>query len=169
MKVYATESAWNKRINIRTTNKYKNNWTFTPLRLILELKVRIYIRGGLIMKSTEEKALSQEIDKQIEKAAAELSAVYPGQDVKMMIMERLLKERGTEIRRSEIDRFKEQAISTLGTDHEIAFNDAERGFLQAALSDGRMGFKEFMESIPVETPLREDGTKMANAGAQKKT
>ena len=120
------------------------------------------------MKNTEEKALNQEIDKQIEKAAAELSTKYPGQDVKLMIIERLLKERGTEIQRSEIDRFKEQAISSLGTDHEIAFNDAERGFLQAALSDGRMGFKEFMESIPVETPLCEDGTKMANAGAQKK-
>jgi|GEM_PF-3663650 len=121
------------------------------------------------MKNTEEKSLNQEIDKQIEKAAVELATKYPGQDVKMMIMGRLLKERGAEIRRSEIDRFKEQAISSLGTVHEIAFNDAERGFLQAALTDGRTGFKEFIESIPVETPLCEDGTKMENAGTQKKT
>jgi len=120
------------------------------------------------MRNTEEKALNQEIDKQIEKAALELSTIYPGQDVKLMIMERLLKERGAEIRRSEVERFKEQAISSLGTDHEIAFNDAERGFLQAALSDGRTGFKEFIESIPVETPICEDGTKMTNAGMQKK-
>ena len=121
------------------------------------------------MRNAEEKALNQEIDKQIEKAALELSTIYPGQDVKLMIMERLLKERGAEIRRSEVDRFKEQAISSLGTDHEIAFNDAERGFLQAALSDGRTGFKEFIESITVDTPLCDDGTKMENAGMQKKT
>jgi hypothetical protein len=120
------------------------------------------------MKDTEKKALNQEIDKQIEKATSALSTAYPRQDVELMMIERLLKKRGTEIRRSEVDSFKKHAISTLGTDHEIEFNDAERGFLQAALTDGRTGFKEFIESIPVDTPVCEDGTKMANSGIQKK-
>ena len=121
------------------------------------------------MKNTEEKSLYEEIDEQIEKAASVLSTTYPGQDVELMIIERLMKKRGTEIRRSEVDYFKKQAITTLGTDHEIGFNDAERGFLQAALADGRTGFKEFIESIPVVTPVCEDGTKMTNSGVQKKT
>ena len=117
------------------------------------------------MKNAGKKALNQEIDKQIEI----LSSTYPGQDVELMIISRLLKKRGTEIRHSEIDNFKQHAISTLGTDHEIAFNDAERGFLNAALADGRTGFKEFIESMPVEAPVCEDGTKMSNNGTQKKT
>ena len=121
------------------------------------------------MNSAEEKALSQEIDKQIEQTKAKLLTTYPGQDVELMIIARLLKKRGEEIRRSEVDSFKKHAISTLGTDHEIAFNDAERGFLQAALSDGRAGFKEFIENIPVDTPLCGDGTKMSDGGFQKKT
>ena len=123
---------------------------------------------GFNMKNTEEKSLNEEIDEQVEKAAV-LSRTYPGQDVELMIIERLLKKRGTEIRHSEVDNFKKHAISTLGTDHEIGFNDAEKGFLQAALADGRTGFKEFIESIPVDTPVCEDGTKMANSGTQKKT
>lgn len=121
------------------------------------------------MKNTEKKVLNEEIEKQIEKAKSELSAAYPDQDIELMIFESMLKKRGAEIRRSEIDKFKEQAISTLGTEHEIAFNDAEKGFLQAALTDGRAGFKEFIESIPVDAPLCEDGTKMVNKGNQKKT
>jgi hypothetical protein len=120
------------------------------------------------MKNTDIKALNQEIDKQID-AASVLSTTYPEQDVELMIIERLLKKRGAEIRKSEVDNFKQHAISTLGTDHEIAFNDAERGFLQAALADGRTGFKEFIESIPVDRPICEDGTKMSNNGIQKKT
>jgi hypothetical protein len=119
------------------------------------------------MKNTE-KTLNQEIDK-IEKASSELSTIYQGQDVELMIIERLLKKRGAEIRHSEVDSFKQHAISTLGTDHEIKFNDAEMGFLQAALTDGRTGLKEFIESIPVNTPVCEDGTKMENSGIQKKT
>ena len=121
------------------------------------------------MKSAEEKALCQEIDNQIEQTKAKLSTAYPGQDIELMIFERLLKKRGEEIRHSEVDSFKKHAISTLGTEHEIAFNDAERGFLQAALTDGRAGFKEFIESIPVDTPLCGDGVKMSNDGIQKKT
>ena len=121
------------------------------------------------MKNTDIMALSQEIDKQIETAAAALSTAYPGQDVELMIIQRLLKKRGAEIRKSEVDSFKQKAISSLGTDQEIGFNDAERGFLQAALADGRTGFKEFIESIPVETPICDDGTKMVNNGIQKKT
>ena len=120
------------------------------------------------MKDTVEKALSQEIDK-IEKATSELSTTYPGKDVELMLIERLLKKRGEEIRHSEVDSFKKYAIGSLGTDHEIEFNDAERGFLQAALSDGRSGFKEFIENISVDTPVCEDGTKMVNSGIQKKT
>ena len=121
--------------------------------------------GSVVMKNTEKKTLNQEIDKQIEL----LSATHPGQDVELIIISRLLKKRGEEIRHSEIDNFKRHAISTLGTDHEIAFNDAERGFLQASLADGRAGFKEFIESIHVEAPECEDGTKMTNCGIQKKT
>jgi len=121
------------------------------------------------MKNIEKKALNQEIDTQIEKATTILLTSYPGQDVELMIIERLLKKRGADIRHSEIDSFKQQAISTLGTDHEIGFNDAEMGFLKAALADGRTGFKEFIESIPVDTPACEDGTKMTNGGIQKKT
>ena len=120
------------------------------------------------MKNREKKALNQEIDEQIEKAISILSATYPGQDAELLIIQRLLKKRGGDIQRSEIDNFKQHAISTLGTDHEIAFNDAERGFLQAALTDGRSGFKEFIESIPVDTPINEDGTKMTDNGIQKK-
>ena len=120
------------------------------------------------MKNTEKKALNQEIDQQIEKATSVLSATFPGQDVELMLIERLLRKRGTQIRNSEVDNFKKYAISTLGTDHEIEFNDAERGFLQAAMADGRTGFKEFIESISVDTPLCDDGTKMANSGIQKK-
>jgi len=120
------------------------------------------------MKNTDIKDLNQEIDKQIESTTI-LSTAYPGQDVELMIIERLLKKRGAEIRKSEVDSFKMHAISTLGTDHEMGFNDAERGFLQAALADGRNGFKDFIESIPVDTPICEDETKMANNGIQKKT
>jgi len=120
------------------------------------------------MVNTDIKALNQEIDKQIETAEA-LVAAYPGQDVELMIVQRLLKKRGAEIRKSEVDNFKQKAISSLGTDHEIGFNDAERGFLQAALADGRSGFKEFIESIPVDAPICEDGTKMVNKDNQKKT
>ena len=121
------------------------------------------------MKNTDKKTLNQEIDKQIEKATAELTTKYPGQDVELMIMQRLMKKRGSQIRHSEIDDFKQRAISSLGTNHEIEFNDAEKGFLQAALTDGRTGFKEFIESIPVDTPVCKDGTKMTNSGIQKKT
>ena len=121
------------------------------------------------MNNTDKKALGQEIDKQIEAATAALSTAYPEQDVELMIIQRLLKKRGADIQKSEVDSFKQKAISSLGTDHEIRFNDAERGFLQAALADGRSGFKEFIESIPVDTPMCEDGTKMADNGIQKKT
>ena len=86
-----------------------------------------------------------------------------------MIINQSLKKRESEIRHSEIDNFKHHAISTLGTDQEIAFNDAEMGFLQASLADGRAGFKEFIESIPVEAPKCGDGTNMSNNGIQKKT
>ena len=117
------------------------------------------------MKNTEKKSLNQEIDKQVEA----LAASYPGEDVELKIIARLTKKRREEIRRSEVESFKQYAISTLGTEHEIAFNDAERGFLQASLADGRSGFKEFIESIPVDAPTCEDGTKMTNEGIKKKT
>jgi len=121
------------------------------------------------MTNKDTKALNQEIDKQVEAAAKILSTTYPEQDVELMIIERLLKKRGAEIRKSEVESFKQHAISTLGTDHEIGFNDAERGFLQAALADGRTGFKEFIESIPVDKPKCKDGTMMVNKGIEKKT
>ena len=67
-----------------------------------------------------------------------------------------------------MDHFKKLAISSLGTDNEIKFDDAERGFLKAALADGKAGFKEFIESIPVEAPICDDGTKMRDCGIEKK-
>jgi len=73
------------------------------------------------------------------------------------------------IRKSEVDYFKNLAISSLGTDGEIKFDDAETGFLKAALADGRAGFKEFIESIHADAPTRDDGLKMANRGYEKKT
>ena len=120
------------------------------------------------MKYVDKKTLNQEIE-QLEQAMSVLSTTYADQDVELMILNRLLKKRGAEIRQSEIDIFKQHAISSLGTKHEIAFNDAERGFLDAALADGRTGFKEYIESIPVDTPTCEDGSKMTNHGIQKKT
>jgi len=120
------------------------------------------------MKNPTQKIQNQKINEQIEKAKTALTTMYPGQDVEMLIMEHLIKKRGSEIRNTEVENFKKHAISTLGSDHEINFNDAEKGFLQAALADGRTGFKEFIESIPVETPVSEDGTKMTNKGVQKR-
>lgn len=121
------------------------------------------------MKNKQRIILDQEIDKQIETAKTILSATNPGQDIELMIMNRLLKKRGAEIRNTEVDSFKKHAISTLGTENEINFNDAEIGFLKASLADGRAGFKEFIETIPVKTPECDDGTQMENKGNEKKT
>jgi hypothetical protein len=40
--------------------------------------------------------------------------------------------------------------------------------LEASLSDGRQALKEIMKRMPIEAPLRSDGTKMKNQGRKKK-
>jgi hypothetical protein len=113
--------------------------------------------------------MNTEINEALQTTIKSLSEKYPGQDIGLIIARNLTQERGVRIRQSEVDHFKKLAISSLGTDNEIKFDDAERGFLAAALADGNAGFKEFIESIPVEAPLCDDGTKMLNRGYEKKT
>jgi hypothetical protein len=59
-------------------------------------------------------------------------------------------------------------MSSLGTPEEMSFDDVERGFLRAALSDGMSGLKEYIENIPVETPVNSEGEKYRNNGKEKK-
>ena len=120
------------------------------------------------MKNSKKEAVDVEINEVLEKIIASLSEKYPEADIELLVNQSLMKKRGASVRQSEVDYFKEFAISSLGTDSEIKFDDAERGFLQAALADGKAGFKEFIESIPVESPMCDDGTKMINRGFEKK-
>jgi len=121
------------------------------------------------MKNSKNETMNAEIDETLSQTIASLSEKYPGYDIELLVTRNLLEKQGASIRQSEVDHFKKLAISSLGTDNEIKFDDAERGFLQAALADGRTGFKEFIESIPVEAPICDDGTKMDNRGIEKKT
>jgi hypothetical protein len=106
-----------------------------------------------IMKNSKKEVMNAEIDKGLEEYIESMSEKYPGQDIELIVTQNLLKKQGANIRQSEVDHFKKLAISSLGTDNEIKFDDAERGFLKAALADGKAGFKEFIESIPVEAPI----------------
>jgi len=119
------------------------------------------------MKKNE--AISAEIEKSLRECIDSLSKIHPGCDIELLIMNNLMKKHAESIRQSEVDYFKKRAISSLGTDHEIPFDDAERGFLRAALIDGKQGFKEFIESITVEAPICDDGSKMSNRGSEKKS
>ena len=114
-------------------------------------------------------AISAEIKASLREYIESASEKYPGCDIELIITNELMKKHAASIRQSEVDYFKNLAISSLGTDHEISFDDAERGFLKASLIDGKQGFKEFIENIPVETPICDDGSKMNNRGSEKKT
>ena len=70
---------------------------------------------------------------------------------------------------SRITAFKEQVIASFGTDHEMAFNDIEEGFVQATRMDGQSAIKEVLEQMPVDTPVCTDGVGMQNKGRVKKT
>jgi len=119
------------------------------------------------MKKNE--AINTEIEKSLGEYIDSMSKIYPGCDIELLIINKLMKKHAASIRQSEVDYFKKIAISSLGTNHEISFDDAERGFLRASLIDGKQGFKEFIESIPVEAPICDDGSKMNNRGSEKKT
>ena len=121
------------------------------------------------MKNLRNEAVNAEIEEALATIASSLSEKYPEYNIEMLVAQKLMDKLGAGIRQSEVDYFKELAISSLGTDNEIKFDDAERGFLKAALADGRTGFKAFIESIPVEAPVCDDGTKMVNRGIEKKT
>lgn len=124
------------------------------------------------MKNSKDAAMNADIENGFEEYIASMSKKYPGHDVELIVAQNyqnFMKKRGESIRQSEIDHFKKLAISSLGTDNEIKFDDAELGFLKAALADGRAGLKEFIESIPVDNPICDDGTKMENRGIEKKT
>ena len=121
------------------------------------------------MNKTKKEAVDAEINEALAETIKSLSEKFPDDDIELLVTQNLMKKRGASIRQSEVDYFKEFAISSLGTENEIKFDDAERGFLKAALADGKTGFKEFMESIPVEAPMCDDGTKMVNRGIEKKT
>ena len=120
------------------------------------------------MKNSKNEVVDDKIDEALSQTIASLSEKYPGYNIELLVTQSLLKKQGASIRQSEVDHFKKLAITSLGADDEIKFDDAERGFLQAALADGRAGFKEFIESIPVEAPICDDGTKMDNRGIKKK-
>jgi len=121
------------------------------------------------MKKSKKEAMSTEIETSLRECIDSMSKKYPGHDIELLITNSLMKKHAASIRRSEIDHFKNIAITSLGTDHEIPFDDAEMGFLRAALADGKQGFKEFIESIHVEPPICDDGIKMTNRGIEKKT
>ena len=99
----------------------------------------------------------------------ELKEKYPEEDV----VEKINKEFGyltiSAMGSSKITAFKEQVIASFGTNHEMAFNDIEEGFVQATRMDGQSAIKEVLEQMPVDTPACADGAKMRNKGRVKKT
>lgn len=121
------------------------------------------------MKSAEKENMNAEIEKVLTDCIETVSKKYPGYDVELYMTKKLMEKRGKNIRQSEIEHFKKLAIGSLGKENEISFNDAEMGFLNAALAEGKKGFKEYIESIPVEVPLGGNGKKMSNRGNEKKT
>ena len=96
------------------------------------------------MKNSKAEGMNKEINEALSKTIALLSEKYPGHNIELLVAQNLMNKRGASIRQSEVDHFKRIAMSSLGTDNEIKFDDAERGFLKAALADGKTGLKEFM-------------------------
>ena len=109
------------------------------------------------MKKSEKEIIKNELNEALKEWITSMSEKYPGYDIEQCITKNLIEKRGSSIRQSEVDYFKGIAISSLGKENSISFDDAERGFLKAALADGKNGFKEFIESIPIESPTNKDG------------
>jgi len=89
-------------------------------------------------------------------------------DIEEFFAQKMLVDTALRAQGTEIEFLKETALGAMGTDREIKFSDIESGMLRASLSDGRQALKEIMESIPVETPSCNDGTKMKDQGRKKK-
>jgi hypothetical protein len=102
---------------------------------------------------------------------ASFAEKYPNvkrSDVEDLFAHELFKTMANRLQCSEIESLKSKALGMMGTDQEMSFSDIERRMLQASLSDGRQALEEIIEKIPVEAPLRSDGTKMKNQGRKKK-
>lgn len=99
----------------------------------------------------------------------ELKEKYPEEDVIGKIYKEFGSQAISTIGPSRIAAFKEQAIASFGTDHEMAFNDIEDGFVRAMRMDGQSAIKEVLEQMPVDTPACADGAMMQNKGRVKKT
>ena len=112
-------------------------------------------------RKSEMKGLLEDVRKLKEK--------YPEEDVIGKINKEFGGQAIVEIESSRISAFKEQAIASFGTDHEMAFNDIEEGFVQATRMDGQSAIKEVLEKMPVDTPTCADGVGMQNKGRVKKT
>lgn len=121
------------------------------------------------MNNTTRPAVSVEMKNEFNEYINTMKKKYPGADIELQLLQTIQNNQGDSIRKSEIDHFKQLAISSIGTDKEMVFDDVETGFFQAALMEGRNGFKEYLESIPVETPVDESGKKLNNRGKEKKT
>jgi len=102
---------------------------------------------------------------------ASFAEKYPNvkrSDVEDLFAQELFKVMANRFQCSEIDSLKNKALGGMGTDQEMSFSEIERRMLQASLSDGRQALEEIIEKIPVEAPVRSDGTKMKNQGRKKK-
>ena len=117
-------------------------------------------------KNTSRK--TKEINEACEKFRIEMAEKYPDVNIDIEIIQQIPRYQGSSIRSSEVEYFKKLAMSSLGTAGEMTFDDVERGFLRAALQDGRTGLKEYIENIPIETPLNSAGEKYRNNGMEKK-
>jgi len=107
--------------------------------------------------------------KELLESIRELKVKYPEEDVIGKINKEFGDQTISAIGLSRITAFKEQVIASFGTDHEMAFNDIEEGFVQATRVDGQSAIKEVLEQMPVDTPACTDGAKMTNKGRVKKT
>jgi len=98
----------------------------------------------------------------------DLQNKYPDVDIQAKIASRLPGFDVQNLYRSEIEKLKASALSSMGTPEEMSFNDIELGMLQAALSDGRGALKDIIEAIPVDVPVPAEGTTVRNRGKGKK-
>jgi hypothetical protein len=102
---------------------------------------------------------------------ASFAKKYPNverSDVEEIIAKKMFTTIGLGAQISEIETLRKKALGTMGTDQEMEFSDIELGMLRASLADGQRALKDIMESIPVEAPLCDDGTKMKDQGRKKK-
>ncbi len=122
------------------------------------------------MNNTTRTTMNAEIKNEIDKFIETMTKKHPETaDIELQLLQGIQDNQGNRIRKSEIDNFKQLAMSSMGTDKEMAFKDVEAGFLQAALMEGRNGLKEYLESLPLETPVDDSGKKHNDRGKEKKT